>query len=141
MRAMNEGELHWVTALVEGEGCITRQITTVRSAQYKYWLVTVGSTDYDVLKRLMRWTLCGRIYKQKVGPKPGGGPRKPVWQWRVYRQQEVLDLLVAIEPLLCRRRRARALEALADLRGRTWRESRRPPLVGIGPHNEPLFHL
>lgn len=121
----------WASGLIEGEGCITRQVTTKRSKEYLYWQLKVTSTDYDVLERLRSSFGFGRIYSQKGNPR-----HKEAWQWHIYRQPELYAALVAIWPFLCSRRQARATEAIIEMGARTgWRANRRvvPDQIMIPP--------
>lgn len=86
--------LAWAGGFLEGEGCISRQITTARSKRYSYWVLRASSTDLDTLEKLQRILGVGSIYKQKISKSKT--PRKRAWQWTVYRQPEVYAILIAI---------------------------------------------
>jgi len=117
----------WASGFIEGEGCITRQITTKRSTQYSYWLLKVSSTDLDALEKLQQILTVGRIYKQTRS----AAHHKKTWQLTVYRQPELYAVLAAIFDFLCLRRRLRAEEALREMSARgPWREGRRFGRIG-----------
>ncbi len=121
-----EQAVSWSAGIIEGEGCVTRQITTKRSKAYNYWVISVSSTDIDVLERLQGILKVGSIYKQKTGEK-----HKQAWQLRIYRQAEVLQTLYLLLPFMCLRRSARIREALASMTSRLpYREGRREILIG-----------
>lgn len=120
----------WAAGLIEGEGCITKQITTRRSREYGYWQIKVASTDLDVLVEVRAAFGCGVISPQKRAAQ-----WKKSWHLSIYRQPEVYAVLVAIYPFLCARRKARAKEALLAMNARgPWRNGRRPrPVVVVPP--------
>lgn len=105
--------LAWCAGLIEGEGCVTRNITTKRSENYNYWQLKVTSTDLDVLTKLQDILGVGRIYKQKVAIN-----RKEAWQYKVYRQKDLYAVLAAIFCFMLSRRKERITLALMEMSGR-----------------------
>lgn len=107
-------EMAWAAGLIEGEGCVTRQITSARSNRGSYWQLTVTSTDLDVLERLREVIGFGRIYEQaEAGPR-----RKRAWQYKVYRQNELYAVLAALFGFMCARRQGRMSEAIVEMGAR-----------------------
>lgn len=120
----------WASGLFEGDGCISRNITTKRSKQYNYWKIMLASTDYDVLERFQSIIGFGRIYRQKRQKDYW----KPAWQWNTYRQPELYAALAAMFTFFASRRRAKALEALVEMGSRpSYQASRRESILGTPP--------
>lgn len=98
-------DIAWLAGLFEGEGAIifSKRDNGVR--------IQINSTDHDVLVRAKDKTGCGFIY----GPFDNGPNCKPLWHWQVQYAPDVARLLLAIGPMLCERRLARAGEAAERL--------------------------
>jgi hypothetical protein len=96
--------LEWAAGLFEGEGCIYvgKNASTSRSKQVA---LTLASADFDVLETFCGVVECGTIRDFK-------GTVKPMKKWSLAAQDEVLELLVALRPMLGDRRRAKADEAI-----------------------------
>lgn len=109
----NREDLAWAAGLFEGEGCVSRYITTKRSREYKYWHVRLGLTDPDVLRRFRDVIGFGRIYRQKTQK-----GCKPAEQWTCYVQNEVYAVLAALYQFMGERRRTKMWEALVDIASR-----------------------
>jgi hypothetical protein len=119
---LNRGEeTAWAAGLFEGEGCVSRYITTKRSRQYGYWQTKLSSTDLDVVERFCEIVGVGRIYVQKRS----NPDWKPAYQHCIYRQPEVLATLELLRPFMLARRAAKIDEALTEMRGRVYKPGRR----------------
>lgn len=113
-------ELAWCAGMIEGEGCVTRNITTPTGSKYNYWQLKVASTDLDVLENLQSILKVGRIYHQRVANEK----HKEAWQYKVYRQKDLYAVLAAIYCFMLSRRKERITLALMEMSNRPeWRES------------------
>ena len=72
-------------------------------------------TDRDVLERLQRVTGIGTLerIRERKDPK-----HKPISQWIVCRNQEAIELMVAVYPHMGARRQAKIREVLAQVEKR-----------------------
>jgi len=110
---MTAAELAWVAGLIEGEGCFfVTERKTERYGPYRYARVTVCMTDHDTLALLRAVTGVGTIER----PRERKNPRhKPISQWIVCRNEEAVQLMLAIYPLMGMRRQAKIREVLAQV--------------------------
>lgn len=92
-------DLAWVAGLLEGEGCFAFK-KDKRSSRLDC-IVKCSMTDKDVLGRLKQ-KVGGRL----TGPYKNGKPKhyKPIYQWSLYKQEEVNSLLLNLAPLMGSRR-------------------------------------
>lgn len=97
---MTQEWIAWLAGWLEGEGCIE---IIGRGAR-----LTGTTTDKDVAERA-RELAGGRIYSCQ---RPD---RKLRYDWRVTKRDEVLALLLQLEPWFGERRQARAREAIEHL--------------------------
>ena len=113
---LSDFELGWVVGILEGEGCffITSR-TKGPYGPYLYARVTVCMTDRDVLERLQRVTGIGMLEKIRERKDPR---HKPISQWIVCRNQEAIELMVAVYPHMGARRQAKIREVLAQVEKR-----------------------
>jgi hypothetical protein len=92
----------WVAGIIEGEG----YIGTGPGAKHPRFLLTVDSTDRDVVTRVARLTGVGSAY---LLPARRDKPHwKPLWTWRVTNKADITYVLEAVLPLLGKRRAERA---------------------------------
>ena len=113
---MTEFELGWVAGIPEGEGCFF--VTTRGTAKYGpyvYARVTVCMTDRDVLERLRTVTGVGILERVRARKDPR---HRPISQWIVCRNQEAIELMVAVYPHMGTRRQAKIREVLAQVEKR-----------------------
>lgn len=118
---MTDLEVGWLAGIIEGEGTIAIPKSDA------YPSVRVEMCDKDIIDRLQTITDMGSVRPRKTKQAPH---HKDKWLWCVCARREVLQLLLAITPLMGDRRLARiqdAVEALA-------REPRRgpPPVFPCG---------
>lgn len=113
---LSDFELGWVVGILEGEGCffITSR-TKGPYGPYLYARVAVCMTDRDVLERLQRVTGIGMLEKIRERKDP---KHKPISQWIVCRNQEAIELMVAVYPHMGARRQAKIREVLAQVEKR-----------------------
>lgn len=106
---MSPTDLAWLAGWLEGEGTFGfQQVNGV-----VYPKLAAASTDHDTLERAQAITGVGRIMnitKQKPH-------HKQSWIWNVYRCNDVLALMQAIEPLMMSRRQARIHEVIELVEG------------------------
>jgi len=114
---LTDFELGWLVGLLEGEGCffITRRAKGPYGP-YLYARVTVCMTDRDVLERLQRVTGTGKLEKIRERKDPR---HKPISQWIVCRNQEAIELMIAVYPHMGARRQAKIREVLAQVEKRS----------------------
>jgi hypothetical protein len=113
---MSSFELGWVAGLLEGEGCFFVNTSgTPQYGPYAYDRVAVCMTDRDVLERLQEVTGIGRLEKIRARKDP---KHKPISQWVVCRNQEAIELMIAVYPHMGARRQAKIREVLAQVEKR-----------------------
>lgn len=95
--------VEWATGVFEGEGCISVRKPKGRYRQHV--TLVVGSKDADVISELLRVFGVGKVYPAKGR----------MTRWECFRRDDVVNVLEAMLPYLCERRRARAIEALGHL--------------------------
>lgn len=98
----------WLAGVCEGEGSFG--VTNAGSANGA--AMRVRMTDEDVVRRCQAVAGVGSV----TGPTVYAEPRKPTWQWSVYRRDDLLPLLEAIRPFMGQRRGARIDDLLERLR-------------------------
>ena len=105
----SEGNLMWMAGLLEGEGWFRYIEDPIKS----YYGLEIGCsmTDEDVINKLKLLAGFGRIYayaSRKINAKEQLAGwvtvRKPIWSWRASAMQDVIDLELAILPLMGIRR-------------------------------------
>lgn len=114
---MNVRDVAWVAGIIEGEGTIDSANGLVR--------VRVAMTDLDILQRLATITGVGRINGPYSNERNDSSIRKPIYCWKVARQDDATALLMTIFPFLGDRRSAKAAETLAMWRARPLNTRRR----------------
>lgn len=106
MNNISDLQIGWIAGILEGEGC------------FGWWKagdswiarVYVNSNDEDVIERLLKITGIGKVY----------GPRKrkrgnDYYSWVVSKNNDVIDLLCLVQPLMLSRRREKANYVLDQL--------------------------
>ena len=86
-----------------------------RHGPLRYARVTVCMTDRDVLERLQKVTGVGVLERVRARKDPR---HKPISQWIVSRNQEAIELMVAVYPHMGTRRQAKIREVLAQVEKR-----------------------
>lgn len=107
---MDTIDIAWVAGVVEGEGALCA--TSGNSSELK-----VLMTDEDVIRRLHAVTGLGNV-NGPIHHKNGG---KPLFAWKVSNKRDLARILLAIYPLLGKRRQgqvATLADRLMRLRGR-----------------------
>src|SRR5574343_144237 len=99
---MPSGGWPWAAGLFEGEGCIT---TNRRKPKLQLQM-----TDEDIVRRFAAVVGVGYV----SGPFPRAHPRKPVYQWAVYRFDEFEYVIGGLWPWLGQRRKARCTEVVKN---------------------------
>lgn len=99
---MSAIELAWAAGLFEGEGCLSASVN-----QPHHPIITVTSTDHDVLERFRRAVGVGTIRSKEVEPH-----WKPAWVWTAT-GSAAATIMREFAPHFCSRRAARAAELLA----------------------------
>jgi len=85
---MSDVEQAWVGALIEGEGCVRKHSN---KGETFHWRIVVANTSAEILSALVRATGIANIYLT-------ANPGKPCFQWQVYRQADVADLVRQCSP-------------------------------------------
>ena len=89
VRLMSEIERAWVGAMVEADGCISREKAHPR------WDIRVANGNLEVISALLRATGVGNVYLayyMRFGERHSWG-----WTWQVTRQNDVVALAAQIE--------------------------------------------
>lgn len=105
---MTPEEIAWAAGLFEGEGCISTTDTRVGIR------LQVVMCDRDVVERFYRLVGVGtfnQVQRQPSWP----AHHRDKWKWYCGSYQETRELLNLLVPWLGERRRARALELLAQI--------------------------
>ncbi len=84
-------QLAWIAGIIDGEGCL--------SIAEKYGLLYVRvyacNTDKLMIDTLVSLTALGHVYLRKRG-----GNHKPLWDWFITSNRDILDFLVKVLPYL-----------------------------------------
>src|SRR5262245_8880156 len=99
--------LAWAVGLFEGEGCI--HLGDGRRGPR----LDLKMTDRDVVERFAAWSEVGKVRRKR--PDAFKPHYKTQWTWDAAHRDEVRRLLVVMLPWFGERRKAKALEALAQL--------------------------
>ena len=84
VRTMSGIEAAWVGAILDGEGCLVKDLREDRN--YMRW--TVGNTEPELISTLLRATGVGTV----LSPKQKKSHHRPFFVWNVSRRNEVLDI-------------------------------------------------
>ena len=71
---VNDFDLGWIVALLEGEGCFTADRHDVRYEK-RYPRITLAMTDLDVVQRAAKILGCGSIMKPRTPQGPNSKPQ------------------------------------------------------------------
>ena len=86
-------EMMWLVALLEGEGCFTKNGA--------YPNIVVSMTDEDTVRSAYKIAGCGEV----SGPYPGKQKHhKPFWRWKVSDTKDVFALCHLVLPYMSFRR-------------------------------------
>ena len=111
-------ELAWCAALFEGEGSLFFVWQhELHASKYCRWEAVVSMTDEDAVRRMHHFMGIGNVTgpHQRNGYRLDGTLRKASWEWRVTKQEDLLNLCALLHPLMCERRAAKMSDCLADL--------------------------
>jgi hypothetical protein len=93
----------WIAGIYEGEGSFVARRRR-RPHHELPLMVSMVSSDLDVLERLRDWTGWGSVHERHPsGAKPNW---KPTWGWSITRTETAIAFGVAVDPWLLARRRA-----------------------------------
>lgn len=101
-------DIAWLAGIIEGEGCIDSQTLNGNQAR-----VRVSMVDEDIIRRLESLTGIGHVRKSSA--KPRSEHHKQAWEWYVNDRKSVARLLLAIYPIMGKRRQASIAVALEQL--------------------------
>jgi hypothetical protein len=107
-RSTRVDSFEWAVGLFEGEGHIG--VFLSKRDGYSRMQVGLATTDGDIAERFQRAVGVGKVY----GPYKKKSPRKPIWQWVCFREEEVRSLVERMLPLLGERRAEAARKLLAE---------------------------
>lgn len=116
---MTPQQLGWVTAIIEGEGCISTHTATKIGNRYVHSLVKVGMVDEDIVRRLAEWTGLGRVSGPHLPPVRAKAGYQAQWLWNVNKREHVEALVSAMWPLLGERRRGQVTHMRQRMAERT----------------------
>lgn len=98
--------IEWAAGLYEGEGFLS-QITTRTNS----WKLAVKMTDKDVIDALHKITGVGNVSGPHHSPSMLDH-YKPVYNWCVYKKDDIFKVICDFYPYMCGRRRAKFDEFL-----------------------------
>lgn len=99
---MDDAERGYLAGIIDGEGCLSmREYKRKHSAPGYRVEVRVNNADKDIIDRLHA-AFGGTVEPMK------NYVNRPLYTWRVGSKKDVWNVLVAIYPLLCERRQAKA---------------------------------
>lgn len=104
----SEADLAWFSGLFEGEGCLSKQMTT----KHGYWVLGITMTDSDVIEKAHRIAQSGTFLGPMMCPSLEG--YKPTFRLTVNAQQHIYELTLAMMPHLGQRRNKRIAEFHAE---------------------------
>ena len=99
--------IEWAAGIFEGEGNIYRNDNKKRIGSGSIFIMSVQMKDEDVVKRFHRIVNYGKIIKRK--------PYKnyaPMWEWRLTRTNNILDLCHKLLPFMGKRRTKQIRKAI-----------------------------
>ena len=109
-------EFQWAVGLFEGEGSVSVKDSKRRKWRYKYALLSLVSTDKDVLRKFFRIVSVGSFNGGRKGyNQKSRGKRKPYWSWSV-RGKAAEILCKKFLPYLGQRRKQRAKHVLKEVK-------------------------
>ena len=119
---MTNEQQSWLAGLLEGEGSFflgnLQQRGNIR--------VSMTSTDYDILTRVIELTAAGHIYKQKRYDRTRDAHRQ-AWAWQVTKEADAARIMEAVLPLMGERRSAKIRELLDHYAARPERKCEQAP--------------
>jgi len=101
-------DIVWAAGLFEGEGSITHAANYPNKKN-----LSIGMTDKDVMERFVDVVGHGKLYGPYCYKKSKN--IKPYWQWKIWKNSEVLRILKMFLPHFGKRRTERAIEAINHL--------------------------
>ena len=103
--------LGYLAGIVDGEGCITRQVSRTKNGQSVHPVITVSNGHRPLLEYLQTATGFGNI-RSAHGK---NSTLNPAFNWSTQKRQDVYTLLTSLLPLLIVKKK-QALLALALLK-------------------------
>lgn len=101
-------ERAWLAGMFDGEGCLcVRKQTTAKRRRF-YPILTVHSTDLDIVQKFGRFTGFGRVH----GPYWSKYSTKPLWRWSANGWRSLREMWGLIGEHLSKRRTATFVVAL-----------------------------
>ena len=100
---MTDNELHWLAGLLEGEGCFT-----TKSGDHSRCRVIVKMCDEDVIDKA--WELMPDAKKYTIEHK--NPKHSTIYSLELMKQEKVVEVMLAVYPLMGKRRKARIDELL-----------------------------
>lgn len=98
---INDGKNQWAIGIFEGEGNI------YRNDKRRNFVMSVKMKDEDIIKRFYDIVGCGKVVKRKAYLN-----YDCMWEWRVTRTNEILELANKIFPFMGERRKEQISNAL-----------------------------
>ena len=96
--------IEWAAGLYEGEGCCTQ-------SKRNYWKLAIKMTDEDIIRAVHKVTGVGNVSGPNHSP---SAPEhyKPLYQWAVYKKNDIFKVICDFYPYMGERRRAKFDEFL-----------------------------
>jgi hypothetical protein len=96
--------IEWAAGLYEGEGYCSLVKT-------KRWKLALKMTDEDVVRAIHKVTGVGNVSGPHHGPSTPSH-YKPIYEWAVYKKDDIFKVICDFYPYMCERRRAKFDEFL-----------------------------
>lgn len=92
-------ELAWAAGLFDGEG--TTSVLAAKRDKWKYPRLSMAQKNPEVLYKLQQ-LLGGKVYKSNT---------RNIYNWNVYKREDVIDALNKLWPFLSEQKKEQAIEA------------------------------
>lgn len=107
MVSISDFDLGWLVGIFEGEGCFS----TSKSHGYDYPMISISSTDKDVLVRVRSILDTGTVRGPFTVSKSSYG-NKPIWRLDI-KCSKARKIMEIMKPHMCIRRQSRIEEVLS----------------------------
>lgn len=98
LKKMSETEAAWLAGFFDGEGSITKSLTSNGHSKkrYVYWKVVIPNTSKLAMKKVLRITGIGVLSRRVREEKH----YKPLWVWQLNAKLEIKDFASQVVPYM-----------------------------------------
>lgn len=98
LKKMKDTEAAWLAGFFDGEGSITKSLTTNGHSKtlYVYWKVVIPNTSKPAMKKVVRITGVGALSRRAREKKH----YKTLWVWQLNAKKEIKDFARQIVPYM-----------------------------------------